>query len=372
VRNRICIAGWFGSDNYGDELLLHSLMTEVKRSLPDVELSVICADPGRVTDLHKVDAVGLPVIRRRKDDAPYAGAIVRQRLSESRILILGPGTVFQERSPSLPWPGTWPLFTRLTMMARMSGARVAIVGAGIREGNTAFGNACARFVGGLSDSIGVRDAFSARAFGSKAEVIGDVAAALPGVAVTWASNSSQFAVSMRPLSASDEQRLAHTISELIRFLASRGLAGTFLPMAVGRNASRENDLEVYQKYFAESLDLANFPLSLGPVSDNLSDWTRSLRNNRLVIATRLHAALLAVSQAVPTVAFAYERKLSVVFEQLGLGAFILPVTASPAQAEAVCERALQGQEPFQRAQEIIFSQGDSIRRFITSTVGRSL
>jgi polysaccharide pyruvyl transferase WcaK-like protein len=368
MRNRICIAGWFGSDNYGDELLLHSLMTQVKLSEPDVELSVICADPGRVTELHKVDAVALPVIRRRQDDIRYGGARVRERLRESRILILGPGTVFQERSPSLAWPGTWPLFTRLTIMARISGARVAIVGAGIREGNTPLGNACARFVGSLSDSVGVRDVFTAEAFGSKAKVIGDVAAALPREAERWTSNSAQFAVSMRPLAASDERSLAHTISELIPFLASRGLAGTFMPMAAGRNASNENDLEVYQKYFAKSLNLGNFPLSLGSVSDGISDWASSLRNNRIIIATRLHAAILAVSQAVPTVAFAYERKLSVVFEQLGLGAFILPVTASPRQAEIVCERALEGQLPFQRAQEIVFSQGDSIRRFIASAV----
>ncbi len=160
---RIGIAGWFGSDNLGDEILLHSLMGAVRAAAPDAGFVVLCPEPDRVTELHGVDAIHLPTLRAR-GSAGRQGVGPTSALRGCDLLLLGPGTIFQERSPNLPWPGTLPMFARLVAMARLAGTPVAIAGAGVREGGTAAGRRLLRVIGAGCAAVGVRDARSAALF----------------------------------------------------------------------------------------------------------------------------------------------------------------------------------------------------------------
>src|SRR5271154_6588224 len=107
TREKITIAGWFGSGNFGDELLLHSLLSIVARADPSSAVVVLCPDPDHVRLLHGCEAMSLPALRGSTHKQRVG---VRRALSQSRAVLLGPGTIFQERSDVLRWPGTLPMF----------------------------------------------------------------------------------------------------------------------------------------------------------------------------------------------------------------------------------------------------------------------
>ncbi|SNS72345.1 Polysaccharide pyruvyl transferase family protein WcaK [Asanoa hainanensis] len=362
---RIAIAGWFGSDNLGDELLLHALMGAVRAASPDADFVVLCPEPSRVTQVHGVEAVHLPTLRARGSAGRQGAA--HQALRGSDLLLLGPGTVFQERSPNLPWPGTLPMFARLVAMARFAGTPVAVAGAGVREGGTAAGRRLLRVIGAGCTAVGVRDARSAASFGPSAQVIGDLAYALP-MPERPAPDGRGFAVSMRPLAAPMEGSLLNTLRGVAGALAADGWTGSFLPMAYGRGARGEDDA-VHARALPDLTDVVANPLDgSGSFDKGLDDWLRRVAARRLVLGVRLHATLLAVAMGVPTVAIAYERKVHDAFVDLGLGRYVVDPYVDPATLHRVALTAADDTAGFAAAADRLAAQGAVARRFVAEVV----
>src|SRR5690606_39424731 len=91
-RDHVVVAGWSGTANLGDELLLRALLQRL--AARDLGAVVVSRDPAATTALHGVPSLGLA-------DLP---GLVRA-LRRSRGFVLGPGGIIQdETSPfSLPW-----------------------------------------------------------------------------------------------------------------------------------------------------------------------------------------------------------------------------------------------------------------------------
>ncbi|MEV4534296.1 polysaccharide pyruvyl transferase family protein [Asanoa sp. NPDC049518] len=362
---RIAIAGWFGSDNLGDELLLHALMGAVRAAAPDAGFVVLCPEPERVRRVHGVDAVHLPTLRAR-GSAGRQG-VAHQALRGSDLLLLGPGTVFQERSPNLPWPGTLPMFARIVAMARFAGTPVAVAGAGVREGGTAAGRRLLQVIGSACTAVGVRDARSGACFGASARVIGDLAYTLP-LPERPAPNGRSFAVSMRPLAAPVERALLGALHGVVGALTADGWSGAFLPMAYGRGARGEDDA-VHARALPDLTDVVTNPLDgAAPFATGLDDWLRRVAERRLVLGVRLHAVLLAVAMGVPTVAIAYERKVHDAFVDLGLGRYVVDPYVDPATLHRIALRAAGDTAGFAAAAERLVAQGVVAKRFVAEVV----
>src|SRR6185437_5550015 len=143
---------------------------------PACEVTVMCAGPERVTELHGLAAVCFPTIRPvRSLTARWTSAARTIRTSD--VVVLGPGTVFQERSHTLRRPGTLPLLIRLIILSFAVRTPVVIFGAAVREGGSRIGNRALKTAGMLCRDMWVRDDASAAVFGRRARVIGDVATA---------------------------------------------------------------------------------------------------------------------------------------------------------------------------------------------------
>ncbi|MEV6349555.1 polysaccharide pyruvyl transferase family protein [Actinoplanes sp. NPDC051851] len=362
---RVAIAGWFGSDNLGDEILLHTLMAAVRETREDASFVVLCPDPERVTELHRVDAVHMPTLRSRGTGERQEAA--QRALREADILLLGPGTVFQERSPNLPWPGTLPLFARMVAMARLAGTRVAVAAAGVREDNTAAGRALLRWIGARCRAVGVRDQRSADTFGRGAQVVGDMAYTLRLPELGGIVRGQRFGLSLRPLASDAEASLIAASAEVVQRLRGDGWSGVFLPMAYGRGANGENDATIYDRAFRDTLDVATSPLDAEqPLAVNLDGWLTDLASYRLVLATRLHAALPAVALGVPTVAIAYERKVLDAFHDLGLGEFTVGKDVDADTLYRTATAAAAAPEVFREAAGRVAVQGTVARGYIAS------
>ena len=366
---RVGIVGWFGSDNLGDEMLLRSLITCVRSAEPRASFVVLCPDPERVARLHEVDSIHMPTLRGGPGTRERQSTAQRA-LRECDVLCLGPGTVFQERSHNLPWPGTLPLFARIVGMARAAGTPVAVTGAAVREGGTPIGRLLLRGIGAACAAVGVRDARSAGYFGRSAQVIGDMAYTLPlPQAPPPPTGEPRFGVSMRPLADGVEGPLIAAIQGCTERLLRDGWSGQFLSMAYGRGAQGENDTTIYEREFSRSMGLAPSPLDTeGPLSASLDRWLTGLAGHQLVLGTRLHAALLAVALGVPTVAIAYERKVNDAFVDLGLERYVVQPDVDAATLHRVAMQTVAAGDEFHKAAMRVADQGLVSQSFIASVL----
>lgn len=360
---RVGIAGWFGSDNLGDELLLATTLRLLGGGAGTHRVTVFAADAGRVSELHGVRAVALspPGYIAKVRELPT----LCRELGRLDVVLLGPGTVLQERSPNLRWPGTLPMFLRLCLAARMMGTPVIIFGAAVREDTTAVGRAVIGMIGRSASAIGVRDSTSAALLGARARIIGDVAAAWTppaGVSV----DRRRFAVSLRPVSSDIGRPIWASVSDVIAALRADGLAGDFLMVARGQGAVGEDDRDVWMERFRSTLAEVVIPLNRALRPGDT--WTGGLACYRVLIAARLHAAVVALHFATPTVGIAYEEKIVRMFTALGLRDFVWSPTMPQGELLRMTERAMADPSPFLAARDRLAADAIGIQQFLAGSL----
>ncbi len=90
---RIACAGWYGSDNLGDEMILSCLAASLRaRGVEPVAVSI---NPERTAAVHGIDAV--------EHRSPWDNAALRRTLQGTQALILSGGVVQSETSPWNMW-----------------------------------------------------------------------------------------------------------------------------------------------------------------------------------------------------------------------------------------------------------------------------
>lgn len=359
---RIAIAGWYGSGNFGDEVLLSSAVTLIREILPAAEVVVLAANSERASRAHGLPSVDLsPPTRAQK--FLDLGAMFR-RLGDVDLLILGPGTIFQERSPNLAWPGTLPLMLRLALLARAAGTPVALLGSAVREGGTVFGAGALRSIGGLSSHMALRDEESAAYFGKGAEVVGDISAAWP-IKMNRPAVRDSFIISGRPLRPPMEDRLADLLGAVSDSFMRRGLAGCFAAFSLGEGARGEDDRDFLSLLTRRrDLELLLPPLGPGEMVRSPTAWLEDLSSAQFMLATRLHAALIGLMTGMPVVAVSYESKVARTMAGLGLERFTVSVEASEADVLRTIDAAVASPEAFERARHQVLANSVRARQFV--------
>ncbi len=90
---RIALAGWYGSDNLGDEMILRCMASALRaRGAEPVAVSI---DPERTTTVHGIDAAD--------HRSPAGGPALRRSLRGAQAMILSGGVVQSETSPWNIW-----------------------------------------------------------------------------------------------------------------------------------------------------------------------------------------------------------------------------------------------------------------------------
>ena len=90
---RIALAGWYGSDNLGDEMILSCMAVALRAR--GVEPIAVSIDPERTAAVHGVEAVA--------HRSPLDSAALRRSLSSAHAMVLSGGVVQSETSPWNIW-----------------------------------------------------------------------------------------------------------------------------------------------------------------------------------------------------------------------------------------------------------------------------
>lgn len=308
-RGKVVVAGWSGTENLGDELLLRALLRRL--AAHDLGAVVVSRDPAATTRLHGVPALGLA-------DAVGLGRALRA----SQGVVLGPGGIIQdETSPfSLPWH-----------LARVPQARLArrpLVGVGLgvgpltRRGSLRLTGWALRHAG----AVAVRDEASAdllrRAGVRRVEAGCDL---VLGFGATQVEPLDRIVVCLRPhrpgghtvplqhLPASelDPQRVRSVAAGLDALAAVTGLPLHLVALEAGRD-------DRYHDLVAQHLR-APVTTAVPRIDDVLTEVAAS----RLVVAMRFHAGIAAVLGGRPAVLLGYATKVRSLATSLGPAAQLL-------------------------------------------------
>jgi polysaccharide pyruvyl transferase CsaB len=301
-RHHVVVAGWSGTTNLGDELLLRALLGLLAEQ--SCTATVVSRSPHDTMRLHNVDAVGL-------GDA--AGLVRRLRASDG--LVLGPGTLIQDQtSPaSLPW------HLGRVATARAVGRPVAGIGLGAgplrRPGSRAMTGTALRHCAAVS----VRDDRSAAllaACGVRGVAHGcDLALALdppigplqPRVAVSLRAHHQ--AGSLMPLrhrvdAAWDPVRIAGLAAALDDVASRTGLPLHLVAMDTDDDA----------RFHAEVARHLRSPHTT-EVPD-LDTVVAAIATSQLVVAMRYHAGIAAVIGQRPVALVGYATKVDALAAEL--------------------------------------------------------
>lgn len=79
------ISGYYGFDNTGDEAVLEAIITQLRKTCPDIGITVLSADPKKTTSDFKVSSIGR-----------YSVIKIIQEIKDSDVLISGGGGLLQD------------------------------------------------------------------------------------------------------------------------------------------------------------------------------------------------------------------------------------------------------------------------------------
>ncbi|HWG93144.1 MAG TPA: polysaccharide pyruvyl transferase family protein [Mycobacteriales bacterium] len=304
---RVLVAGWIGSTNLGDELVLSGLLRHLRAlGASPVAVSV---DPAGTRAVHGTDAVGVPQVPAA---TRTAGAVV-----------LGGGGLLQDETS----PFNLPYHLGRTAPARALRRPVAGVGLGAGRLTTRTGRALVRAaLRGVP--LTVRDAPSAdllQACGlPRPQVTADLALGLPPVEVAaqdrlvvclrpWSGGGGRLPVGLRRARPPvDDPALDRTAAELDAVAAATGLAVHLVALQADRDGPLHDAVAARMRTPATTArpDLEALPAEVA--------------SGRVVLAQRFHGGVCAVLAGRPVVLVGYSPKVDALAADLGAAARLLP------------------------------------------------
>ena len=327
---RIAVAGWIGSDNLGDELILRSLIRSLRAR--GAEPAAVSIDPAGTRRLHGVEAV-----RHR---SPLDTPGLRRAVRRMDGMVAAGGLIQTETS-------VWNIPFHAARWRAARNIPGAAVGLGAGRVNGALPARAARRALHRMQSIVVRDQASAELLegwglrgvrvGSD-PVIGEEAAPV--------DPCDAVCVVLRPANRGG-----------VRTASAAAKAGPPPPLWAGRLAAALDaaagavGLPIRMTAFQKSRDLpvlraaADRLRSDASVSaPGLDDVLEEVGKSRLVITMRYHGAVAALLHGRPAVLLDYSPKMaSLAAEGGGWAPLASPLLSEPAVLAEAAERALAGE-----------------------------
>ena len=322
MTRRIAIAGWFGSDNLGDELILASLVTALRaRGAEPVAITIDAARTGRDH--------GIETVTHRN---PSQSPALRRALRDVDGMAIAGGVIQSETSPwNIPFH---------TSRLRAVGSRfpVAAVGMGVGQVHGLLGRGLSRRSLRRLRRIVVRDADSAqrlRSWGLDDVAVGaDPVMALEPEPV---EPDDTMCVILRPANRRGPQTAASkaetakpppaVLDRLARAIDAAAASTGLAPRFVALQASRDGPLHT------ELAGRLTTPAEV--VTPTLQTVVTEVGRSRLVVTMRYHGAVAALLHGRPAVLLDSSPKMASLAGEGGGWAPLLDVGQFEAGALAV-------------------------------------
>lgn len=334
-RPHIAVLGYYGLGNCGDEAVLSGLLHGLRELAPEVDATVLSANPRATSQLHQVRSVHrirrlLPTIMAC-DALVAGGGSLLQDITSQRSLI-------------------YYVFALKTALAL--GKKVVLCGQGLGPFVRPKSRRMTASVLNRVHAITLRDPDSLellRELGvsrPRVELCADLAFLLPPPPPAPPSTILGEAgpcvgLALRPWNIRPDDE------EAWRTAARRA---SLLCEALGTSTRLNVRLVVMQEPWDRTLANLTARLSVWPTvvepERTPLETASAFAGYRLVVAMRLHALIFAAVADVPSVALSYDPKVASFMQTVGRGEWVLPHDAPPKQVAEVARRAYSYAEPY--------------------------
>lgn len=332
---RVLVCGYYGFGNTGDEAILSVLLDDIRSVFPEPEIAVLSGNPKMTAGRYDVTGV---------DWASPADLIEAAR--ESDLMVLGGGGLIQDyngfNTSGLLTSGHGDvIWAEFALFARMLAKPLAIYGVGVGPLTTQAGQKAARLVFSLASAGSVRDEESLALLENIGASTNDVLLGADPVFRLRPAPRVESILEMEGLPTGGPTigvclrpwrtglPIADLAAALDRLVEREEGRIVFLPFQVAPTRN-ENDAHVaHQVMLAMKRgDRAGIIRgSYGP-TEKLALFSQF----DAVIAMRLHAAMFGLKAGKPTVAIAYDKKVTSMMADLGLEDLVLPLTGLTADS----------------------------------------
>ncbi len=313
MMKRICLAGYYGYDNLGDEAILYSLIEGIRSLKQNCEITVLSASPGETSRRYGVKAVGRYNILK-----------ILSLLRDCDLFMSGGGSLIQDvtsfKSPLY--------YLGLMRMADALADRTAFAFQGVGPLESNFLCSVAGSIIGAMDEISVRDEDSLKllideiglAERKVKKTVDPVFLLAPDISDVKEKGSHEgdcnhgrakhfkLGISVRPWD--DNSYLSETAAGLNMYIREKkSIEIKFIPL------NYEKDIEAV-KFLERSLETDKVEIS-GPFS-HLREVEKEMDDLDLLLGVRLHSLIFATLRGVPCVGIEYDPKVRSFLSQINL------------------------------------------------------
>jgi polysaccharide pyruvyl transferase WcaK-like protein len=410
------VSGNYGNGNLGDEATLQGLLQLLRIRLPDAKIVAFAMNPADTTERHGIPAEPAtrlaarasahapeaqqtaaatsvrprvktavqrvrPLYRVARTTVRLVSATARvvadplfelhrfQTLRRTDLLVIGGGGQLSEPTDifsSLPL-----LVLKMTLLARLAGARVLILNVGVQPRERRTTRMFVRAALGLARYRSVRDEASRALVASigaatPLDVYPDLAYGLDELA-TGSHRESTRVVAVNvfphfdgrylPAAGNRYQNYLDTLSSLTVRVLERGYRVILFPTQIRADPPAIADLKAHLATLPQWESMR--PRVIEPQVATVADLLEVLNSCDLVVATRFHAVVLAFRLGRPVLALAGHSKTADAMNDMGQGAFFFDADEVDPDALAV---AFEQLEAVQRAVSVELRQRASAKR----------
>jgi polysaccharide pyruvyl transferase CsaB len=351
-RTRIVLLGWYGSDNLGDEAVLHAVV-EALQERGFTDLYILSVDPSKTQS-----KLGLPAGPR----APWSLRALRAMWG-AKALVLGGGGLIQDGTSVY----NLPIYTLFVLLARLFGLKVVAWGLGVEPIFTLLGKLQARFICRVADHFSVRDFVSKRLLVKagvpphKIEITADPAFLInpdpyvqsgeipgkprvifcvrhlsdnhPGINLHYllpVSVRKRFGIGWKP-PIERHRRFVEAMARGVKVCIEEfGATVALLPLWPGRDDGVLSEVE----QAAIELGVQTNSIERADITNTPSGVAGYVGSADLLVSMRLHALIFGARQAVPMLGISYARKVRGLMRVLGAERWVIEIeTRNPPPEE---------------------------------------
>lgn len=311
TKKSIVLSGYYGFNNIGDEAVLSSIITALRKQIPNVEITVLSNSPSQTKALYGVEAINRWGI---KD--------IIAAIKKSDVVISGGGSLLQDVTSSK----VIPYYLGVVKIAQFYKKPVVFYSQGVGPVAKGFGkflvkqicnrvtHIFVREVGSkqLLESLGVNKAPITVAIDPvlgiepKQALVSDIQASLP--------EGKKVGLYIRPWK--NDEEMIEKVARIASYIESKGYALYFIPMY------HKEDLSIAQE-IANRVKGDVHVIEQEMTIDEVVAYTVQFD---FILGMRLHSLIMAHAVEVPMIGLSYDPKVEGFLNEVGVP-YCMPVAS---------------------------------------------
>jgi len=293
----VCLFGYYGSGNNGDDALLKSIIDDLREAKPDIKITVLSRKPSETAKIYGVNSIYL-----------FDFIKIKKRLKDTNLLISGGGTLLQDIT------STRSLLYYLSVIqwAHKSGCKIMLYANGIGPVRLEKNKRRIKNALSLVDCITLRDEPSFELLKEldvknvPARLAADVAFSLKFSSPSFYIEKKYFVAALRRwrYTGAGFEKTAARFCDYMN--ETYGTTTIFLPM------QPSEDIKISKKIIANMKTKGELITSI-----STDDILTLIKGAQFVFSMRLHTIIYAAMAAVPSIAIVYDPKVKAMMDITG-------------------------------------------------------